>query len=478
MRFLQNLDSFELTYNDAFLVPNYSDIASRFEVDIKSPDVVGANTPLVVANMNAVAGKRMAETVARRGGLAVLPQDIPLEVLKGMIDYIKSRHKVYETPLTLEPESTIAEALSIIHKRAHGTVIVVNSKQQPIGIFKERDAAGYDLFTPIEQVMNQQLVSVPPNLQPKAIFEFLHKKRVTVTPVVDKQKLAGIVTQKGALRSSLYEPLTDRRSRLAVAVAIGINGDVAVKATDILALGADVIVLDTAHGHQKKMLQAIKAVRTVDKRIPLVAGNVVTAEAVRDLVNAGADIIKVGVGPGAMCTTRIMTGVGRPQLSAILECAPAAREMGKHVWADGGIKYPRDAALALAAGASCGFIGTWFAGTYESAGDVLKDKDGRLYKENYGMASKRAVQNRSRDVGVFEQAKRELFDEGVSRSRLYLDDDRPGVEDLIDHIVAGLRSSMSYAGARNILEFQDKAVMGVQSSAGYQEGRAVETNWE
>jgi IMP dehydrogenase len=261
-------------------------------------------------------------------------------------------------------------------------------------------------------------------------------------------------------------------------VAIGINGDVAAKAAKVIDLGADVIVVDTAHGHQQKMLEAIKAVRGISKKVPIVAGNVVSAQATRDLIEAGADIVKVGVGPGAMCTTRMMTGVGRPQFSAVLECAAAAKQLGKHIWADGGIKYPRDVALALAAGASCGFIGTWFAGTHESAGDVLRDNEGRLYKENYGMASKRAVQNRNREVAAFDLAKRELFEEGTSKSRLYIDPDRPGVEDLIDQITAGLRSSMSYSGARNIEEFQDKAVIGLQSSSGYQEGRAVDTNWD
>jgi IMP dehydrogenase len=179
-----------------------------------------------------------------------------------------------------------------------------------------------------------------------------------------------------------------------------------------------------------------------------------------------------------MCTTRMITGVGRPQFSAVLECAAAAKELGKNVWADGGIRYPRDAALALAAGASSVMFGSWWAGTYESVGDVLRDNEGRLYKENYGMASKRAVQNRAKEVGAFEQARRELFEEGISRSRLYIDPERPGAEDLIDHIVAGLRSSMSYAGARTIEEFQEKAVIGIQSAGGYQEGRALDTTWD
>lgn len=476
MRFIHQPE-YDLTYSDVFFVPSYSDVDSRFDVDISSPDIVGASLPIIVANMNAVAGKRMAETIARRGGLAVLPQDIPFEILSSMIAYVKSRHLFYETALTLKPDSTVADALNIIHKRSHNTVIVLDDKSRPVGVFQESDASGYDRFTPLSQVMSTEVVTAPAGLSPKKTFEFFHKKLVDAAPVTEKGKFVGIVTRKGALRSSMYQPLVDKKNRLQVAVAIGINGDVSTKAATVLNLGADVIVIDTAHGHQKKMLEAIKTVRAINKRVPIVAGNVVTARATQDLIEAGADIVKVGVGPGAMCTTRMMTGVGRPQFSAVLECSAAAKEFGKHTWADGGIKYPRDVALALAAGASCGFIGTWFAGTHESAGDILSDNNNRLYKENYGMASKRAVQNRNRDVAAFDLAKRELFEEGTSKSRLYIDAERPGVEDLIDQITAGLRSSMSYAGAKNITEFQEKAVIGIQSSAGYQEGRAVKSNW-
>lgn len=477
MRFIGQPPDYDLTYNDVFFVPGYSDLDSRFEVELNTPDGIGTTIPLIVANMNAVAGKRMAETVARRGGLAVLPQDIPLDVLEPMIKFIKSRNLVYDTPLTLRPSSTIAEALNIIHKRPHQAIIIVGEKGYPVGIFTEYDAEGHDLFTQMDKVMNRELITIEAGLPPDAMFAKLHKNRLHVAPVMDGSKMLGVISQKGALRASLYKPATDKKKCLLVAVAMGIKDDAAAKAEQLLSAGADILVLDTAHGHQKKMLTAIKAVRKVAKEVPLVAGNVVTAEATRELAAAGADIIKVGVGPGAMCTTRMMTGVGRPQFSAVLECAAAARELGKHVWADGGIRYPRDVALALAAGASSVMFGSWWAGTYESAADALRDNDGRLYKENYGMASRRAVKNRGQGAGAFELARRELFEEGISKSRMYLDPERPGAEDIIDHIVAGLRSSMSYAGARNIPEFWEKAVLGIQSSAGYQEGRAVETNW-
>jgi IMP dehydrogenase len=235
-------------------------------------------------------------------------------------------------------------------------------------------------------------------------------------------------------------------------------------------------VVDTAHGHQEKAIEAVRAVRSVAGSTPVVAGNVVTAQGTRDLIEAGADVVKVGVGPGAMCTTRMMTGVGRPQFSAVEECADAARELGKHVWADGGVRHPRDIALALAAGAANVMVGSWFAGTYESAGDVHDDA-GRLYKESFGMASARAVKARTSTQSGFERARAGLFEEGISSSRMYLDPARPGVEDLIDGIVAGVRSSCTYAGARTIDELHDRAVLGVQSSAGYEEGRPLPTSW-
>jgi len=194
-------------------------------------------------------------------------------------------------------------------------------------------------------------------------------------------------------------------------------------------------------------------------------------------VEAGADIVKVGVGPGAMCTTRMMTGVGRPQFSAVLECAAQARRLGRHVWADGGVRHPRDVALALAAGASNVMIGSWFAGTYESPGDAIRDGEGRLYKENFGMASARAVRLRTTEDSPFDQARKALFEEGISSSRMYLDRDRPGVEDLIDSIVAGVRSACTYAGASSLEEFHARALVGIQSAAGYSEGKPLHTSW-
>ena len=226
------------------------------------------------------------------------------------------------------------------------------------------------------------------------------------------------------------------------------------------------------------MVEMVGAVRSaLGQGVPVVAGNVVSAAGVRDLVEAGASIVKVGVGPGAMCTTRMATGVGRPQFSAVLECAAEAARLGAHVWADGGVRHPRDVALALAAGASNVMVGSWFAGTHESPGDIQHDADGRAYKESFGMASKRAVSYRTEGEDAFDRARKALFEEGISAGRMYLDPARPGVEDLIDSIVAGLRSSFTYAGAGSIPEFRERAIVGIQSASGYREGVPVPVSW-
>ncbi len=477
MRFVDDRrPEYELTYNDVFLVPSLSAVRSRFDVDLTTPDGIGTSLPVVVANMTAVAGKRMAETVARRGGIAVLPQDSPLDVLQATLSFVKGRHPIYETPITLSPMHTIADALSLIHKRAHGAVIVVEG-ETPVGIFTEHDALGQDRFTQLRHVMVEDLVVIPAGSTPEAMFEALAASRVSAAPVVAGNRLVGCMTRRGALRSAIYRPALDAEGRLLVGVAVGINGDPAKRAWEARSAGADVLVVDTAHGHQTKMLDVLAAVRDAVGDATVVAGNVVTARGTLDLIEAGADIVKVGVGPGAMCTTRMMTGVGRPQFSAVAECADVARAAGRHVWADGGVRHPRDVALALAAGASNVMFGSWLAGTYESAGDTLRDAEGRLYKENFGMASNRAVKQRTRHESAYDRARKELFEEGISTSRMYLDAHRPGVEDILDHIVAGVRSSFTYAGAATVPEFQDRAVVGVQSAAGFDEGRPLGQSW-
>lgn len=478
MRFLSGTaPTHDLTYDEVFLVPRRSPVRSRLDVDLTTVDDSGTTIPIVVSNMTAVAGRRMAETVARRGGIAVIPQDIPADVVADVVAWVKGRHLVYDTPITLAPRSTIGDALSLLHKRAHGAVVVV-ADDRPVGVVTEADCSGMDIFTQLHAVMSRELLTLDDGIEAREAFDRLHSGQHRLAPVIDAAgRLVGVLTRTGALRATLYRPAVDAQGRLRVAAALGVSGDVAGRAKALLEAGVDVLVADTAHGQQEQMMSALQAIRGLDPTVPVVAGNVVTAEGVRDLVDAGADIVKVGVGSGAMCTTRLMAGAGRPQFSAVAECAAEARRLGKHVWADGGIRHPRDVALSLAAGASNVVIGSWFAGTYESPGDVRHDHDGRLYKESYGMASARAVQRRTVRETPFEQARKALFEEGISSSRMYLDPERPGVEDLVDHILAGVRSACSYAGALTLEELHENAIVGVQTAAGYVEGLPLPDGW-
>jgi IMP dehydrogenase len=478
MRFLEGHNPpYDLTYDDVFVVPGRSDVTSRFDVDLATVDGTGTTIPVVVANMTAVAGRRMAETVARRGGIVVLPQDLPISAVRATVDFVKSRDLVADTPVLLAPDDSVSDATALIHKRAHGAAVVV-ADDRPVGLVTEASCAGVDRFARVRDVALTDFVTAPVGTEPREVFDLLEHAPVDVAVLTRPDgTVAGVLTRTGAIRAGIYRPAVDDSGRQRIAAAVGINGDVAAKARALAEAGADVLVVDTAHGHQEKMLDAIKAIASLGLGLPLAAGNVVSAEGTRDLISAGATIVKVGVGPGAMCTTRMMTGVGRPQFSAVLECSAAARQLGAHVWADGGVRHPRDVALALAAGASNVMIGSWFAGTYESPGDLLYDRDGLVYKESYGMASKRAVAARTASDSSFDRARKGLFEEGISTSRMRLDPARGGVEDLLDHITSGVRSTCTYVGAATLPELHDKVVLGVQSAAGFAEGHPLPSGW-
>lgn len=478
MRFLDgHFPGHDLTYDDVFIVPNRSEVTSRFDVDLSTVDGTGTTIPVVVANMTAVAGRRMAETVARRGGIVVLPQDLPIEAVRHTVEFVKSRDLIADTPVTLAAEDSVSDAVALIHKRAHGAAVVIDGNR-PIGLVTEAATAGVDRFARVRDIAVRDFVTAPVGTDPRAVFELLEHAPVAVAVLTAPDgSLGGVLTRTGTVRAGIYTPAVDDSGRLRIAAAVGINGDVAAKARSLAEAGVDVLVIDTAHGHQLKMLEAIKAVAGLDLGVPLAAGNVVSAEGTRELLAAGASIVKVGVGPGAMCTTRMMTGVGRPQFSAVLECASAAAESGGHVWADGGVRHPRDVALALAAGAANVMIGSWFAGTYESPGDLMFDRDGEPFKESYGMASKRAVAARTAADSAFDRARKALFEEGISSSRMALDPSRGGVEDLLDHITSGVRSTCTYVGARTISELHERAVLGIQSAAGFAEGHPLPAGW-
>ncbi|MGJ0387764.1 GuaB1 family IMP dehydrogenase-related protein [Microbacterium sp. CGR1] len=484
MEFSGESPTVDLTYSDVFLVPRRSAVTSRLQVDLAPQDGTPATLPLVASNMNSVTGPRLAAVLARRGGLGVLPQDMPLQDLDAAIRDVKAQPVLWDTPLVLPPEASVSDALRLMPPTAgHG--IVVASGPAPHHVDRILGVLpATRLATALPDAQLGDLVHTgTPSLDADDIgserhaFDVITDAGVEMVTIAHHGHLVGTLSARSALRSTLYRPAVDRDGRLAVAAAVGINGDVASKAKALAAAGVDVLVVDTAHGHQEGMLRALSAVSELGLGIPIVAGNIVTADGVADLVEAGASILKVGVGPGAMCTTRMMTAVGRPQFSAVLETAEAARALGAHVWADGGVRYPRDVALALAAGAASVMVGSWFAGTIEAPGELQTDTEGRVFKESWGMASTKAVQARFGRLDAYERARKELFAEGISSSKIYLDPLRPGLEDLLDMITSGVRSSFTYAGASSVAEFHDRALVGLQSAAGYEEGKALPVSW-
>lgn len=474
MRFLHPAhdEELELSTDDVFINPGYFDGGSRLEADLSPPDFPGGSHPIVSANMNAVTGKRMAETMARFGGLGVLPQDMDLETVERIVKHIHSADPRYDTPLEVTPRATLRDVLGIIRKRSHDLVTVVDEERRPLGVVTHAALRDRDQYTPVSQLMSQRIVALAVGIANREAFLEMEEARVKAAPVLDASgRLVGVLTRDDAVRLELLRPSLAPNGQLMVAAAVGISAQAPEIAGKLLAIGVSAIVLDTAHGHQRRMLETIRAVKSVVAgKVPIVAGNVCTAEGTRALIEAGADVVKVNVGPGAMCTTRMQTGAGRPTFTSVLVCAREARALGKHVWADGGVKHPRDVALYLAAGASRVMVGTALSGTYESPGDVKEDKDGLLYKENYGMASGRAVNDRTADRDPFERAKKGFFREGISTSRIYIREGQESVGGILVDMITGVQSAFTYVGARSVAELHERAVVGVQTAAGYGEG--------
>lgn len=461
----------ELAYEDVFLFQNYFEGKSRLEMDVVPEISLNTHIPIVVANMNAVAGKRMAETMARYGWLVVLPQDMDIDTMKRIVLHIKGANVFYDTPITVEVNDTIRDALGIMYKRAHQCVILVDDQKKPLALFKPKDFDRYDQFTLLGNLSKGPAIVAQEGISDEEAFDLMDIHSVSVLPIVDKKwVLVWVLTKKQTIRNSIYQPTLDEQWRLDVAVALGIN-NFEEKAKILFDLGVKTFVLDTAHGYQKGMIEAVKKCRSLfGNSVKIVAGNVITEAATKALLEAWADGVKVGIGPGAMCTTRMKTWVGRPQFTAVYKCVQEAKKHGGFVWADGGVKEPRDMILALAAGANHVMLGTIFAGTYESVGDIKYDEQGNMYKENYGMASQKAVSLRNQKLSKFESARKQMFREGISTSKIYLKEGRASVGDIVDEFIAGLRSAMTYVGAANLSEFHEKAVIGVQTQAGFVEG--------
>ncbi len=316
-------EQLELALDDVFIVPGYFDGSTRLETDLSPSDFSGSSLPLVSANMSAVTGKRMAQAMARYGGLGVLPQDMDLATMERIVRFIKEATPHYDTALTVLPDATLRDVQGIIRKRAHDMVVVLDVERRPIGIVTQTDLRGKDQYSQVDGVMSPQPVTIPEGMPNRDAFRLLEANRVKAAPVVDDGgRLCGVLTRDDAVRLELSRPSLDSSGRLMVAAAVSIASDAPEAAARLRSRGVDVLVLDTAHGHQRRMLEALREVRSeVGPEVPLVAGNVCTEQGVQDLLEAGADVVKVNVGPGAMCTTRMQTGVGRPTFTTVLNCA-------------------------------------------------------------------------------------------------------------------------------------------------------------
>jgi IMP dehydrogenase len=449
-----------LTFDDVLLVPRRSPVESRAQVDTRTRlarDVELA-IPIVSANMDAVTESEMAIAMAREGGIGVIHRFLPTDQQVAEVRRVKRAESiVIEQPYTIAPHQTLREATSFLEEHGSAGLLVVEDGKL-VGIITARDLLfEEDLDRPVREVMTprERLVTAPPGISMEEAKRILHAHRIEKLPLVDSQgRLVGLVTSRD-IRSRMQHPhaTKDERGRLRVGAAVGVRGDYLERAEALVEEGVDLLVVDVAHGHAEAVLRAVRTLRRRFPSVPIVAGNVATAEGTLDLIEAGADAVKVGVGPGSTCTTRVVTGAGVPQLSAILECARAARERGVPIIADGGIRSSGDITKALAAGASAVMLGNLLAGTEESPGATLI-RNGRQYKTYRGMASVWATaRRRSLDSPVEEEEIGQIVAEGVEALVPY----RGKVADVLRQLVGGLRSGMSYCGARTIPELWEKA---------------------
>ncbi len=472
MKFSQkNFEHMELTFDDVFIFQDYFDWTSRIKDTNIIPDTpLWTTIPIISANMNQVTWKRMCETLARYWWLWVLPQDMNLEKMLDIIKHVKKSHILYDTALTLTEKNNVRDALWIINKRAHNSVILVDKNFSPISIFTPSDLKKYEQYELLWNIKKNKLIVWKDWISNEEAFNLMLENNISSLPIINKKnKLIWILTKSNTIRNTIYKPTLDKNWKLNLAVALGINNFLD-KTKELIKVWVNIFILDTAHWYQKKMLDAIKIFRKEFWNSPiLIAWNVMTSKATEDLIKTWANWVKVWIGPWAMCTTRMMTWVWRPQFSAILDCSKKAKKLGGFVIWDWGIIAPRDLALSMVAWASHIMIWTIFTGTFESTWDIFYDNDGFMYKKNYWMASKKAVNLRNSTISEFEKAKKEIFVEGISDSKIYLKKWYKSVWDVVDKFTTWLRSSMTYVWAKNLKEFYQKAIVWVQSQSWYKE---------
>lgn len=460
-----------LTFDDVLLVPRRSAVRSRCDTSTATVLVPGISLaiPIVSANMDTVTESEMAITMARAGGIGVIHRFMPPERQAAEVRRVKrAENLVVEKPFTVHPDLTVGEARARMAEWDTGGLLVTDGDNRLLGILTTRDvlfaddddALVRDLMTP-----RARLVTAPPGTTLAEARAILHRARVEKLPLVDEDgRVRGLITSKDIVKRQQFPEATkDQKGRLRVGAAVGVKAGELERAALLVEAGVDVLVLDIAHGHSDNAMDMVRRLRQEFSTVPVVAGNVATGDGVRDLAEAGAAAVKVGVGPGSICVTRMVTGFGMPQLTAIMESAAAARELGVPIIADGGIRVSGDVVKALAAGAQSVMIGSLFAGTRESPGRIVQ-RHGRRYKVTRGMASLSATMSRQDNADLDWNS---IVPEGVEAMVPY----RGSVTELLVQLVGGLRSGLSYCGAYTIAELQANAEFIKMSPAGLAESK-------
>ena len=457
-----------LTFDDVMLVPAYSEVLPA-EADVRSrlTRTIELNIPIVSAAMDSVTEARSAIAMARQGGIGIIHKNLGIAEQANEVDRVKRAESgIILNPVTVRPSQSLREALAVMREHDVSGVPVVEGSSA-VGILTSRDIRfEKNLDQPVSALMTTELVTVSPGCNTEEARELLHKHRIEKLLVVDNGKLVGLITIKDLLQAE-RNPLAnkDERGRLRVGAALGPGSDRVQRAEALIEVGVDVLVVDTAHGHHKGVIDAVRDTKKRFPNVQVIGGNIATADAAAALVDAGADAIKVGIGPGSICTTRIVAGIGVPQITAIADCVEVADRQGVPVIADGGIKYSGEVTKALAAGASSVMIGSLFAGTDEAPGELVLYQ-GRSYKVYRGMGSLGAMKKGSRDrYGQGGTADEKLVPEGIEGRVPH----RGSLASILAQLVGGLRAGMGYTGSRTVADLKKNAQFIRISSAGLRE---------
>jgi IMP dehydrogenase len=461
-----------LTYDDVLLVPQYSNVDSRRILSTKSclTKKITLQVPIVSANMDVVTESEMAITMAREGGIGMIHRFMTIAEQARQIQRVKKAESfIVDKPITMTESNTVGDVKRVVEETGTGGILILDKNDKLIGIVSTRDLLfENDANKPVTAIMSREVQSAPPNTTLKEAERLLHEYRVEKLPLVDGSgKVVGLVTLKDIMKITQFPKATkDSKGRLSVGAAVGVRDMEMRRVEAVLEAGADCIVVDIAHGDSHLEIEMIKNIRKSFPEAQIVGGNVATADGTKRLIEAGVDAVKVGVGPGSICITRIVAGSGIPQLTAVIECAEAAREYGIPIIADGGIRQPGDLAKAIAAGAQTAMIGSMLAGTDESPGLVMTRK-GHRYKASRGMASLDANIERNKREGndLTQEEIEDYVAEGVEASVPY----RGRAREVLTQLIGGLQSGMSYSGAHSIEEFQQQAIFVRMTGAGLKE---------